>query len=107
MADNNSVSVSLRINGKDAENELSRLKQEVDSLRTAFVKAGEAGDRAMAEKFRKELKKTEAEIRKICGLDGAVRMVITLGYAKEGDPLRTKKRKAHEELFSNLEKPVN
>ena len=49
----------------------------------------------------------DAEIRKICGLDGAVRMVITLGYAKEGDPLRTKKRKAHEELFSNLEKPVN
>ena len=65
MADNNSVSVSLRINGKDAENELSRLKQEVDSLRTAFVKAGEAGDRAMAEKFSKEIKKTEAEIRKM------------------------------------------
>jgi nitroreductase len=33
------------------------------------------------------------EIRKICDLDGAVRLVITLGYAKDGDPLREKKRK--------------
>ncbi len=35
----------------------------------------------------------DAEIRKICGLDGTVRLVITLGYAKEDDPLRPKKRK--------------
>lgn len=40
----------------------------------------------------------EAEIRELCGLDGAVRLVITLGYAKEGDPLRTKKRKDMDEL---------
>ncbi|MBQ2767152.1 MAG: nitroreductase family protein, partial [Clostridia bacterium] len=35
----------------------------------------------------------DADIRKICHLDGAVQLVITLGYAAEGDPLRTKKRK--------------
>ena len=36
----------------------------------------------------------DEEIRKICGVDGAVRLVITLGYAKDGDVLRVKKRKA-------------
>lgn len=35
----------------------------------------------------------DADVRKICGLDNPVRLVITLGYAKEGDPLRKKKRK--------------
>ena len=35
----------------------------------------------------------DGEIRKLCGLDGAVRLVITLGYAKDDDKLRTKKRK--------------
>ena len=41
-------------------------------------------------------------IRKICGLDGAVRLVITIGYAKESDKLRTKKRKDLEELVTQL-----
>lgn len=35
----------------------------------------------------------DEKIREICGLDKPVRLVITLGYADEGDPLRTKKRK--------------
>ena len=37
-------------------------------------------------------------IREICGLDSAVRLVITLGYPKEGDKLREKKRKTLDEL---------
>ncbi len=45
----------------------------------------------------------DAEIRKICGLDGSVRLVITLGYAKDGDKLRTKKRKDIDELVSVVE----
>ena len=40
----------------------------------------------------------DAEIRGICDLDGQVRLVITLGYAAEGDMLRPKKRKALSEL---------
>lgn len=40
------------------------------------------------------------KIQKICGLDASVRLVITLGYAKESDPLRPKKRKALSELVS-------
>ncbi len=35
----------------------------------------------------------DAKIREICDLEHPVRLVITLGYAKEGDPLRKKVRK--------------
>ena len=43
------------------------------------------------------------KIREICSLDGDVKLVITLGYAKEGDTLRTKKRKPLDELVSYVE----
>ncbi len=39
-------------------------------------------------------------IRSICGLSSPVRLVITLGYAREGDPLRNKKRKNMTDLVS-------
>jgi nitroreductase len=39
------------------------------------------------------------KIRKICGLDKPVRLVVTLGYPKD-DTLRQKKRKALDELVS-------
>ena len=42
------------------------------------------------------------DIRKICNLDGAVRLVITIGYAKEDDKLRPKKRKDMDELVSQF-----
>jgi nitroreductase len=45
----------------------------------------------------------DAEIRKICSLDGAVRLVITLGYAREGDKVREKKRKPIDELVAFVE----
>lgn len=44
----------------------------------------------------------DAKIRKICGLEGAVRLVITLGYPKEGDSLREKKRKPLSELVTEI-----
>ena len=40
------------------------------------------------------------KIQSICNLSGPVRLVITLGYAKEGDPQREKKRKPLTELVS-------
>ena len=43
------------------------------------------------------------EIRKICELDAAVRLVITLGYAKDEDKLRAKKRKDMDELVKIIE----
>ncbi len=42
------------------------------------------------------------KLRKLCGLDQPVRLVITLGYAKEGDKLREKKRKDISQLFTQL-----
>ena len=42
----------------------------------------------------------DEKLRAICDLDKPVRLVITLGYAKEGDTLRAKKRKSLEELVS-------
>ncbi|MBR2341006.1 MAG: nitroreductase family protein [Clostridia bacterium] len=40
----------------------------------------------------------DEEIRKICDIEGTVRLVITLGYAKDKDKLRAKKRKDITEL---------
>ena len=45
----------------------------------------------------------DGKIREICGLDHPVRLVITLGYAKEGDSLRKKARKDLAELVSYKE----
>ena len=42
----------------------------------------------------------DEKIRDICGLEYPVRLVITLGYAAEGDKLRTKKRKDLSELVA-------
>ena len=44
----------------------------------------------------------DEKIREICALDHPVRLVITLGYAKEGDKLREKKRKDAGELITRL-----
>lgn len=42
------------------------------------------------------------KIKDICQLEGTVRLVITIGYAKEDDKLRTKKRKDLDELVSQF-----
>jgi len=44
----------------------------------------------------------DEKIRKTCSLSHPVRLVITLGYAKEGDKLRKKKRKDMDELVTKL-----
>ena len=44
----------------------------------------------------------DAKLRELCGLQYPARLVITVGYAKEGDALRTKKRKPMEELVTKL-----
>ena len=45
----------------------------------------------------------DAKIRQICGLEHPVRLVITLGYAKESDLLRKKVRKDLSDLVSYKE----
>jgi len=44
----------------------------------------------------------DGKLRKLCGLEQPVRLVITLGYAAQGDKLREKKRKALSELVTEL-----
>lgn len=42
------------------------------------------------------------KIQKLCGIDGAIRLVVSLGYAKADDKLRPKKRKTTEQLITLL-----
>ena len=42
----------------------------------------------------------DAKIREACGLSHSVRLVVSLGYAKEGDKKREKKRKSMDELVT-------
>ncbi len=44
----------------------------------------------------------DGKLRQICGVSGAVRLVITLGYPSADDKLRPKKRKALDELVTHL-----
>ncbi|MBQ9860565.1 MAG: nitroreductase family protein [Clostridia bacterium] len=45
----------------------------------------------------------DAKIREVCGLDGAVRLVICLGYPAPDDTLRVKKRKSAADLITEKE----
>lgn len=55
--------ITVNVNGKDAENKLSQLRQRADDLRNAIARAGAEGDKVNQEKFRKELRQTTKEIR--------------------------------------------
>ena len=44
----------------------------------------------------------DEKIRAVCGTDAPTRLVITLGYAAEGDRLREKKRKSLDELVNRI-----
>ena len=45
----------------------------------------------------------DKEIRNVCNLEGTVRLVITIGYPKQGDKLREKKRKDADDLITVIE----
>lgn len=45
----------------------------------------------------------DEKVRKLCNLDQPIRLIITLGYAKEGDPLRKKVRKDLTDLVTYKE----
>lgn len=45
----------------------------------------------------------DSKIRSLCNLEYPVRLVITLGYARETDVLRPKKRKEIDELVTELQ----
>ena len=45
----------------------------------------------------------DEKVRKLCDIEHPVRLIITLGYAKEGDPLRKKIRKDLKDLVAYKE----
>ena len=45
----------------------------------------------------------DSDIREICDIEGTVRLVITLGYAKDDDKHREKKRKNMDKLVKTVE----
>ena len=45
----------------------------------------------------------DEKVRKLCGIDHPIRLIITLGYAKEGDVLRKKVRKDLSDLVTYQE----
>ena len=45
----------------------------------------------------------DGKVRELCHLDAPVRLIITLGYPREGDPIRPKKRKDMTDLVSFVE----
>ena len=45
----------------------------------------------------------DAKLREICSLDAPARLVITIGYPKEGDKLREKKRKDMAEIVKVID----
>jgi hypothetical protein len=49
----------------------------------------------------------DEKLREICHLDMPVRLVITLGYAKDDDSLRNKKRKTIQELVQTINDTTN
>ena len=48
----------------------------------------------------------DEKLRRLCGLKYPARLVITVGYAKEGELLRAKKRKPMDELATYLDSAV-
>ncbi len=44
----------------------------------------------------------DKKIRKICGIETPVRLVVSLGYVKEGSAVSPKKRKSYDELVSEV-----
>lgn len=57
------ASVTLIVNGKEAEETLSKLKQRASDYRDAIAKAAKEGNKTELTKLRKELRSTEHEIR--------------------------------------------
>lgn len=77
MADINSTATStIYVNGKPAEQELKRLKNNADNLHDAIAAASKAGDKASLKKFRSELNYTKNQIKQVEGAMHAAEVVM-------------------------------
>ena len=103
---------TLEAEAKEAKNTIKDLEGQVKDLTAAAETAAADAETALndtvaaAEATAQGLETCilgwldDEKIRKICGLDGAVRLVITLGYAYPDYKLREKTRKPLDELVS-------
>ena len=60
-----SASITLEVNGKNAEDRLKALRQRAEDLENALARARNTGDKIEMNKLQKELKKANAEIREM------------------------------------------
>lgn len=64
MAQSNETEVKLSVNGKEAEQELSRLRDRAKELKQSLEDALRAGNKEAAQHFKKELRNVDSELRK-------------------------------------------
>ena len=57
------ATVTVSVNGKDAENQLAMLKAKAGSLRDEIAEIGRSGDQALKQKLKKELSATTRQIK--------------------------------------------
>ena len=82
MAEINQTNVDLIVNGRQAQQELDKVRKEVEQLRAAWLKAAEAGDKATADRLRKELTKTERSLRQMeSGVKNVNKVMLQLNKA--------------------------
>lgn len=62
---NANASVTLTVNGKQAQNMLEQLKRQASDLEDKITKAAAAGDKVQLKKFQRELKQTRRQIGQI------------------------------------------
>ena len=62
---NASATVTLTVNGKQAQNMLEQLKRQASDLEDKITKAAAAGDKVQLKKFQRELKQTRRQIGQI------------------------------------------
>jgi len=87
------ATVTLNVNGKQAQDILSDLKQRAAQLETAMAKAAAAGNKTDLTKARKELKQVERQIQQIeRASDGAERVMRRLDTASPKELYRTLKQ---------------
>lgn len=62
---NANATVTLTVNGKQAQNMLEQLKRQASDLEDKIIKAAAAGDKVQLKKFQRELKQTRRQIGQI------------------------------------------
>ena len=74
---NANATVTLTVNGKQAQNMLEQLKRQAGDLEDKITKAAAAGDKVQLKKFQRELKQTRRQIGQIESATQGVENVMT------------------------------